>query len=318
MTYLAQICCPSCGVPLIAPTDSRRLTVSQFEDCLRRCAKCGVGFSNAFRNPVRIYANPTANVPSQVHAGLAETLHSALNLRNRENKKRKFGFLTSEDAVTWTVFRFLQMTGQIGKVVGALGLLPSATPLPEPTMLLWGAPVPAGYPGGEECRKALVCISDRLHEKAASRSEPDVVLNFGEAGVVFIEAKYLSGNERIASHSPKFTHYLNGGTGFTDCEAIRSSGCYELARNWRIGTELAGSRPFTLVNLALPRLFRAGPAETLKLFEMGISKSSSRQFKRVIWREMLLKMNYPQEGWFDEFVHQRGLVEDLKTPPVQL
>jgi len=46
-----------------------------FDACLRRCNKCGIGFSNA-QNPssvVKIYCDPLDNIPLEVHDGALET-----------------------------------------------------------------------------------------------------------------------------------------------------------------------------------------------------------------------------------------------------
>ena len=78
-----------------------------YEECLRRCLACRVAFSNAKTTPTLIHFDPLGNVPFEVRQGALQTLSAAINLRNRNNKIKKFGFSTSEDAVTWTVFSFL-------------------------------------------------------------------------------------------------------------------------------------------------------------------------------------------------------------------
>jgi hypothetical protein len=84
-----------------------RVRAENWLDCLRRCEGCRVGVSNAMSNPTIIFDDPRLNIPEEVLDGVLQTLSLALNVRNRENKKRKFGFSTSEDALTWTLFKFL-------------------------------------------------------------------------------------------------------------------------------------------------------------------------------------------------------------------
>ena len=115
MAKLNSLNCPKCDKII----DSEEYTLNKrggappaisFDACLRRCNKCGIGFSNA-QNPssvVNIYRNPLDNIPHEVHNGALETLSIALNKFNRENKLKKFAFETSEDAVTWTVFKYLK------------------------------------------------------------------------------------------------------------------------------------------------------------------------------------------------------------------
>jgi len=42
---LPQVTCPECQSIIIA-RDAEVKAVTQYSDCLRRCEKCGVGFSN--------------------------------------------------------------------------------------------------------------------------------------------------------------------------------------------------------------------------------------------------------------------------------
>jgi hypothetical protein len=88
---------------------------TQFDDCLRRCEPCGIGASNASdRGAVTfIHRDPLGNIPVESREGASEALAQALNIRNRESKRRRFGFSTSEDAVTWVVFMHLLRSGQL-------------------------------------------------------------------------------------------------------------------------------------------------------------------------------------------------------------
>lgn len=62
-------------------------------------------------------------------------------------------------------------------------------------MLMWGVPVPNNNASGRALRERIFNISKNLLEKSTWRSEPDVVLDFGEAGLVVIEAKLFSGSQ---------------------------------------------------------------------------------------------------------------------------
>ena len=75
------------------------------------------------------------NVPQEVRGGVLETLALALNERNRDNKKTKFGFSTSEDALTWNLFRSLQEAGRLRDVAR---LVTGQEHLDEPILYLWG------------------------------------------------------------------------------------------------------------------------------------------------------------------------------------
>lgn len=92
---------------LQAPPVDRPPAARSFTQCLRRCEPCGIGFSNG-STPTLIWREPERNVPPEVHEGLHATLANALNARKRPEKLVEFGFSTSEDAVTWTVFTALR------------------------------------------------------------------------------------------------------------------------------------------------------------------------------------------------------------------
>ena len=109
---LPVLACPSCGSDVTQSTGELK-RAGRYSDCLRRCKRCGIGFSNARHSATRIYQDPEMNVPEQSRGGIAERLKLALNERNRPSKRIKFGFSTSEDALTWTVFTYLNMTGQL-------------------------------------------------------------------------------------------------------------------------------------------------------------------------------------------------------------
>ena len=98
---------------------------TQFDDCLRRCEPCGIGASNA-ADPeavTYIHRDPLENIPIASREGVSEVLDQALNVRNRGSKRLRFGFSTSEDAVTWVVFTYLLRSGQLHAALRRAGLI---------------------------------------------------------------------------------------------------------------------------------------------------------------------------------------------------
>ncbi|SRR6266446_1875447 len=79
------LACPHCNEALSANLDDAP-QATNFDKCLRRCDDCGVAFSNAKKNPTRIYREPARNLPPNVRDGLEEALGLALNERNRGPK----------------------------------------------------------------------------------------------------------------------------------------------------------------------------------------------------------------------------------------
>ena len=171
------------------------------------------------------------------------------------DKLRRFGFSTSEDAVTWVVFGYLALHAARGLSGLAQRLL-----------------------AGSELRARLVDILDSIGEDKKRRSEPDVVLDYGSAGLAVIEVKLHAANDEAKpADVAKFDKYLRDTSAFGDPSKVKKSRMYELSRNWRIGWDLAGQRPFRLVNLGPAALFKQ--SERLDSFERGLAISPSRRFR---------------------------------------
>jgi len=282
--------------------------VDKYDDCLRRCDKCGIAYSNGKKKTTLIYKNPLDNIPKQVQSGALGTLAKAINIRNRKNKLAKFAFETSEDAVTWTVFSHIHKDQKenLPAIYGDLFGIKVQSP---PALILWGVPVPSTDSRAKDVAEKLESVLDLLGEKKQGRSEPDVLLDFGDMGLVIIEVKYTSGNDCIAPSSPKFDRYLDKKRAFKDIAKIRNSGLYELTRNWRIGWELAGKRPFTLINLGQPKLIKHGkPMTHLQNFKRGINLQKNRDFVGKLWFDFLSSPFISRPKWFEEYLVMRGLI----------
>jgi hypothetical protein len=299
-SLLPCLLCPVCHSTLSSTSTSVRAATT-YEDCLRKCDPCGIGFSNARTSPTLIYRSPEYNVPDQVRSGVLDVLGQALNVRNRPQKLVKFGFSTSEDALTWTVFRYLQQSGQLASVFGALGVIQSQAQ--RPTALFWGVPWPMNDQAGQSLRDDVISICNTLDEKPLSRSEPDLILNFGDAGIVFIEVKYRSSNisEVLDQRCQK---YQQNTSAFTDMDALKRSGFYELIRNWRIGFDLADGRPYTLVNLVQAQEENSNLSD----FRSGLC-SGAATFKTVLWRDLLSICTRPD--WVNDYLRTRGLEQGV-------
>jgi hypothetical protein len=217
-----------------------------------------------------------------------EALDTSLNIRSRSSKRFRCGFETSEDALTWTVFRFLLDSGFLA---GRLAHLTGRQFRSDPVLLLWGCPVPRSSSAGSLVRGRLVGILRDLSEDPRSHSEPDVIVDFGKEGVVVVEAKCRSSNDRkVATYSGWDRGYL-GSPAFTKPEAIRQSGLYELARNWRIAWDLSEpDRPAILINLGPKRLFANGD---LVGFASSLSGARESRFISATWTALFGELVMP-------------------------
>jgi len=235
---------------------------------------------------------------------LNQVLAGALNERNRKNKAEKFCFFTSEDAVTWTLFRGLQVEHALPLLLNAI--VPGfALPVDvNPDVLLWGCPVPPETKRGGALRANLIAASDAVHERRRYRTEPDVVIDAGNAGIIFIEVKLHSGNE-VRAYANAFRRYLKDGA-FADPDAATESGYYELVRNWSLGAAVAGNRPFHLVNLGPDKIFDdAKQVDRWAAFTCCIDNGANRSFSQIRWSKVLSVLCDPSIEWLHDFVSQR-------------
>lgn len=291
--------CRLCNTIIDASPQTRR-RVSRYEDCVFRCPNesCAAAYSNAKSEANRrlIYPRPELNVPAEVRDRLSETLASSLNLVNRSSKRAKFAFETSEDAVTWTCFRYLQKTNQLNAVSGQ--------DISSPQLLLWGAPC-STLDRNHECLLLIDELKDVLEgvgERKDRLTEPDVIL-FDSRSIIIIEAKHRSRND-LKRHYKNFDRYLKVGSRFfkKSPDDVAATGYYELTRNWVAGNLLAERRKvrFTLINLA-PGSCRRSAAD----FAEMLKEQTDTAFSFLSWKELLLRLSTPMDDWFGNYVKSR-------------
>jgi hypothetical protein len=255
---------------------------------------------------VKIHRNPLDNIPPEVHDGALETVSNALNKMNRKNKLKKFAFETSEDAVTWTVFNYLKQRKILCESLKFSGVEWLTKTDIEPTVLLWGVPVPGSDRRGIDINKNLLMILDQIGEDPQKFSEPDVILDFGDTGVVLIEVKYRSPNDILNEKSSKWEKYLYNSSAFADINGVKKTGYYELARNWRIAWVLAGDRSMALINLGPDAIFKGGDEQKIQQFRKCLGQNNTHQFIDITWKRFSEGISdHPQ--WFDNYLKERGL-----------
>ncbi len=309
MILLPTMQCPRCGGPLAAAEDVAVIaTAAAFEDCLRRCEPCGIAVSNAAdpRSLTFIHRDPLDNIPNESRAGAFEALSQALNIRNRISKRRRFGFSTSEDAVTWVVFTYLLSTGRLADALCRAAQLPNTASATSPALLLWGSPI-GGDTRAAELRTELERACAGLEEEPNSFSEPDVVVDLGEAGLIFVEVKYRSGNDRKPPDYRGWDRYARAPGLAWQIDEVRASGCYELARNWCLLKRLAGTKRAALVNLGFDTLFRGDDGRRLDRFVAALGDEPHSHFSKVEWPRLLAGEMSGAPRWFTEFCGQRNL-----------
>jgi hypothetical protein len=250
-----------------------------------------------------IHRNPLTNIPEEAQDGALAALGAALNERSRESKKERFGFSTSEDAVTWVVFNYLMRTQQLRKALEKVQLVPQSAQKQEPTLLLWGVPI-GPDDKGPHVRDQLAAACAALGESARSFSEPDVIVDLGDQGIVFLEVKYRSGNDCQPASYPGWPKYELPGELRWRFAETKESGCYELARNWCLLKRLAEGRRGHLTNLGPKRLFEGNEGARLDRFVAALGVEDELRFSKVTWSGFLAPILPTAPQWFSNFCYR--------------
>jgi hypothetical protein len=316
ISKLPSVSCPECNrilesaeyIPNKAGSAQR---ASGYGSCLRRCEKCGIGLSNARSADIskltRIYRDPFRTLPDWLRQDCYETLGMALNENHRQAKRTEFHSGKSEDHVTWTIFRYLQKEGGLLQALHGVGIEGCNSRDVIPTLLLWGVAIPPKDERGNLVRNRLVNVLDKIGEHPKSRSEPDVVVDFSDNGLVIIEVKHFSPNDKKSGSFVGWDRYVRNTDAFSDTDGVRKSGLYELARNWRIAWDLANGRPFELVNLGPPALFQDKDSQRLSDFRGSLNRGGGRDFLTVSWPKLFENIR-GRPDWFRRYVRDRGLL----------
>ena len=138
-------------------------------------------------------------------------------------------------------------------------------------------------------------------------AEPDVILDFGDIGVVVIEVKYCSPNDTLNEKSPKWEKYLYNSSIFADINGVKKTGYYELVRNWRIAWGLAGGRSMALINLGPDDLFKGNEDNKMQEFSRYLNQDEKHKFVNVAWAHFLVVVS-ENPIWFDRYLKERDLL----------
>jgi len=286
---MEKIECPKCN-SIMQEFDIKPKKASKYEDCIRRCIQCQIGASNAQVNPTLIYKDYRNNIPSNLLEHLDETLEKTLNTTNRENKKIKLGFSTSEDAVSWIFIKYFLVNDKLPVLQKILNLEDEISEI-----LMWGVPQINRNSGYTE---KLQHICDSLGEDKKYYTEPDIII-ITKSESVFVEVKVKSGNDKQATDNRNYDKYLLDKF-YTDIEAAKKSSYYELIRNWTIGNIFAENN-FKLINLAPQKLFSNENQDSdFKLFINSLK--DSRSFIQLSWEAVFknLKESNIEEYFYNE------------------
>jgi hypothetical protein len=301
--------CKACGGRIVYVGGDPTVKVERataYASADHECSECGLRYSNSrdMAGRTAFTPRPAGNIPVEIAEGLGPVLANSINEVNRRKKTDWFCASTSEDAITWSVFRWLQ---QAGKASILPELCHTRTPAGQASLLLWGAP--AGGPDAESLRDLIIEVSDSFGEDRRRRTEMDVLLVWPDL-VMVVEVKYRSPNDRRAGRcGPRLAQYVTAEFFAAECAEVDREGYYELVRNWALGARLAQrlGRRFLLVNLA-----PAARRSDVERFLPQLKVAEDRRIAFVSWGELADAMERDDSTpeWLREYLTARQLLAD--------
>lgn len=193
----------------------------------------------------------------------------------------------SEDALSWNVFRHIEKHRYMQSFIKET----LEFDIINPELVMWSF----SEREKENCRGVLKELADaRQHfgEEENRSTEPDIIIK-GENAIIFIEAKFSSGNNTSGNDKKKWDRINNPKKYNLDWfksvfrenyQTLINSGKYELMRLWLLGTWIANQKKidFYLVNLT-----REKHEHTIeKNFKPLIIESKYNTFKRITWESI--------------------------------
>jgi hypothetical protein len=202
----------------------------------------------------------------------------------------------SEDAVTWAVFRYLSWQKLLPQFVSLAGGNSTAE---RSRLIPWSFCDESGCPW-----PPLVEATGLFGEVYERRSEPDIIIDAPDV-LLFVEAKFTSGNETTPSDPDNKKRYETAGDGwFTEVFAsgrdFKSVAVdrkrYELMRLWLIGSSIAQQQGKRFVLVTLVRANAQKEHDIESSFGELIQSNTQRSFKRLTWEEVYQTLVKPHRG----------------------
>ena len=268
-----------------------QITQTSVECPVIGCSQCVERQHRSFRREERfrcpehkIYISPTTfeydnEVDNLLWKNTADlALLEAIKTVKRESRMARDN---SEDALSWNVFRYLETTQQLARLLSWI----TQTEQQQAELIYWSYSQKAigAWPPLNKARK-------EFGENLQRSSEPDLIA-VSEKGLFFIEAKLTATNDTVPSDRNNRKKYLIGGDEWwkqvfiSDYETVAiEAEKYELFRFWLLGSWLAKKmgRDFYLINIVLS----GRETDIEQRFSSHIRKAANQQFKRVTWEEI--------------------------------
>lgn len=189
----------------------------------------------------------------------------------------------SEDALTWNVFRYLELSHTIGDFIDFVA---SERISHNPRVVYWSFCQATQRPF-----QPLLDAASAFGENIARRSEPDVIID-DEKVLMFVESKLSAGNRTKPRDPQNPKRYVTGGESWfskafsaeaTFAEIAVEQRLYELMRLWLLGSWIAArdGRKFLLVNVV--REGARSEATIEARFNAFVQNVPERRFVRLTW-----------------------------------
>lgn len=207
---------------------------------------------------------------------------------------------TSEDAVTWNVFRHLETSGLLGPWLASL----TGSSVGKSSLIYWSY---CDEPSVRGVWPTLAKARDAFSERKDHPSEPDLIADT-EAGLFWIEAKLTASNKTKPSADAKPEAYKAGGDRWyskviaTSFERLAiAEQRYEMLRYWLLGTWAAAhlNKPFYLVSLVR----RQSKENMAGALADHFRKTPERQILSTTWEDIY--------GFLDAIPHRAEHTDPL-------
>jgi len=191
----------------------------------------------------------------------------------------------SEDALTWNVFRYLEMSDSMGIFFDLLGIRLHG----EPSLFYWSYD-----PETKRCWDPLNKARRDFKERPKGGTEPDLIIKTGSE-LVIVEAKFTSGNITRPHNASNYRNYTEGGgrwfknTFTSDYQTVAvDKGKYELMRLWLLGTYIADDMK---LDFRLVSLLREKDASGISDEYRGLIKETGMaKYSVVSWEALYRKI----------------------------
>jgi len=264
------------------------------------CSKCGRHFSNA-RDPKRraivwdrLERNVHPNDVESVRRLRERIIPNVMNRGNRRTKEFQMCHDRSEDALVWSVFSTLEgheLLPHAYRFLSGGGKLPS-----QCAVLYWGCnDRDLGIISRGSTEYEAVLQMAREPKWPGGYSEPDILLLAPGCGLVTIEAKLDSPNDRkLADKSNAARHkraqaMLDLGREYVRRTSSLEWTWYELLRMWVPGCLLAEREHlprFTLVNLVRAKTRHREKGRVSNDMEKCAKLDDAHTFSQVTWEDL--------------------------------